>query len=280
MLLLSRATRPLLLLRPPSDAGPAELGGVQLHPRRLSNVSRIVLLRNGESAANIDVEEYCRTPDWRIGITERGERQARNAGARLVEMLGPGAPVYCYFSPYLRSKATMQHVMDEISERLDIVGIREDARLRDGDMGRFCSPEELRACLQERVRYGKFFYRFPHGESAADVADRVSSFLDAFQRERLEFPDDTTVVITTHGQWIRLFVKRWFNLTVETYDSMMSPPVGTCVQLERVHSNFYKLTPDSIAALNLSHIATCNDAGYRFRNTRILGSLEEGAPYM
>lgn len=28
----------------------------------------------------------------------------------------------------------------------------------------------------ERLRYGRFFYRFPHGESGADVYDRMTVF--------------------------------------------------------------------------------------------------------
>lgn len=30
----------------------------------------------------------------------------------------------------------------------------------------------------ERLRFGRFFYRFPHGESGADVYDRMTIFED------------------------------------------------------------------------------------------------------
>ena len=78
------------------------------------NVSRILLVRNGESDANVDVEEYCRTPDWKIGLTSKGADQARGAGRRMIDLLGTEAPVYCYFSPYIRSKDSMRCIMEEV----------------------------------------------------------------------------------------------------------------------------------------------------------------------
>lgn len=35
----------------------------------------------------------------------------------------------------------------------------------------------------ERLRYGRFFYRFPHGESGADVYDRMTIFEDHLIRD-------------------------------------------------------------------------------------------------
>ena len=271
-----------MLLRTLLRCGPKSKMNPSQEPMRTiacENVSRILLLRNGESDANLDVDEYCRTPDWKIGLTKKGADQTRAAGKRMIDLLGTEAPVYCYFSPYIRSKESMRCVMQEIYENLNVIGVREDARLRDGDMGRFASPQELRHGLNERVEYGKFFYRFPHGESCADVMDRVSSFLDAFHREQRAFPPNTTVIVVTHGQWIRLFVKRWFNLTVETFDEMTSPPVGTCVQLHQVRGQrgggIFKLEDASIAALSIA-----DEPHNKFRNTAILGSIKDGAPYM
>ncbi len=50
----------------------------------------------------------------------------------------------------------------------------------------FLSVEALGACAQdtegkarekaERLRFGRFFYRFPNGESGADVYDRMTIF--------------------------------------------------------------------------------------------------------
>ena len=40
--------------------------------------------------------------------------------------------------------------------------------------GNFQDRERMRMEKKVRLRYGRFFYRFPDGESAADVYDRVT----------------------------------------------------------------------------------------------------------
>eukprot|EP00744_Colponema_vietnamica_P022406 GILI01032171.1.p1 GENE.GILI01032171.1~~GILI01032171.1.p1 ORF type:complete len:209 (-),score=0.12 GILI01032171.1:43-576(-) len=163
---------------------------------------------------------------------------------------------------------------------LNIFGVREDSRLRDGDIGRFADVEELNQCLKERESYGKFFYRFPHGESGADVCDRVSSFLDAFQREKEGFPPNTTVLLVTHGLTIRMLVKRWFHLNVSTFHTMTSPPPGKCVELTCVgEGQSFKLTDESVEYLSLPKSLTESN-GYAYRNKSMFGSLSIGAPYV
>ena len=40
--------------------------------------------------------------------------------------------------------------------------------------GNFQDREKMRKEKEVRLRYGRFFYRFPDGESAADVYDRIT----------------------------------------------------------------------------------------------------------
>lgn len=248
------------------------------------NVDRILLIRNGESTANVDIEEYCRTPDWKVDLTPSGVRQAHAAGTHLASTLN-GAPVYVYFSPYLRSVQSMKALLASgkaAPTPLNIVGVREDARLRDGDIGTYQGGiEELKKCIADRELYGKFFYRFPNGESGADVYDRVTSFLDAFQREKQKLPQGTTVAIVTHGLTIRLFIKRWFHLNVDTFHSMVSPPPGHSVELVRVghDEHSFMLSESDLNVLSLpKSLSEAN--GYANRNKRALGSVSIGAPYV
>nr|CAJ2479931.1 unnamed protein product [Leishmania braziliensis] len=162
----------------------------------------------------------------------------------------------------------------------NIIGVREDVRLRDGDIGRYTSVDELMHHLVERERYGRFFYRFPFGESGADVCDRITSFLDAFQRERVEFPMDTNVVIITHGLTMRMFIKRWFYLTVDTFHKMKSPPPGSLCTLTRLHHrSCFRLDECCVESMNLP-LSLNEFNGYKYRNKQLLGSMSSGAPYM
>ena len=204
-----------------------ELGIPQHLPKRM------ILVRHGESKANADPSEWCRTPDWKIELTDRGKEQAREAGIKVKKLVGDD-PVYFYVSPYRRAQETLAQLKPSFPIK-QVVGEREDPRLREQDVGNFQDLERMKAIWRERDEFGRFFYRFPNGENGADVCDRVSSFLDSLFRERKvrAQPVDTNVVIVTHGLMIRLFIKRWFHLTVDVFHEMKNP--GNCdfVVLER-----------------------------------------------
>ena len=67
---------------------------------------RIVLVRHGESEANIDPAEYGRTPDWKIGLTQRGFDQAAQTGRSLRAFLKDELVCF-YVSPYKRAQQTL-----------------------------------------------------------------------------------------------------------------------------------------------------------------------------
>ena len=50
--------------------------------------------------------------------------------------------------------------------------MQEEVQLREQDFGNFQDMEGKKREKAERLRFGRFFYRFPNGESGADVYDR------------------------------------------------------------------------------------------------------------
>ena len=150
----------------------------QHHPqcsRRLPK--RIILVRHGESQGNLDMSAYTTTPDYRIPLTALGAEQARAAGLRIHDVVSsPGGnwKVYFYVSPYARTRATLREI-GRAFPRDRVIGAREECRVREQDFGNFQVEERMRAVKETRQRFGRFFFRFPEGESAADVFDRVAS---------------------------------------------------------------------------------------------------------
>jgi len=67
----------------------------------------------------------------------------------------------------------------------------------------------MKGFKKERNKYGPFYYRFPDGESASDVFDRVSTFLDSLWRS-FEAQKARNYVIVTHGAAIRVLLTRYF----------------------------------------------------------------------
>lgn len=97
--------------------------------------------------------------------------------------------------------------------------------MREQDFGNFQgTPQEMREIWIERAKYGHFFYRIPHGESAADVYDRCSSFNDTLFRQFKKDNFPRVLVLVTHGIWARVFLQRWFKWSVEYFESLKNIP--------------------------------------------------------
>jgi broad specificity phosphatase PhoE len=104
------------------------------------------------------------------------------------------------------------------------------------DFGNFQDSATLVRKKTERESYGRFFYRFPNGESGADVYDRLTIYEDHLVRDidAGRFTEDTAVVIVTHGLSLRVFLMRWNHWSVADYEEVHNPPNCAPLELERV----------------------------------------------
>lgn len=202
---------------------------------------RIILVRHAESEGNVDNAAYTYLPDPQVPLTPKGWRQALQAGERIrqaAETDGPGSSVgrlFFYTSPYLRSKQTYEGVAQAFAPH-EIAGVQEEVQLREQDFGNFQDAEGKRREKAERLRFGRFFYRFPNGESGADVYDRMTLFEDHLVRDinAGRFAGDSSLVLLTHGLAARIFLMRWFHWTVDQFMRVYNPPNAAPVVLERV----------------------------------------------
>lgn len=178
--------------------------------------NRIILVRHGRSAANDDPTVYSRVPDYKIELVEEGREQARTAGDRIREIIG-GESYGVYVSPYVRTVQTKDCIVERIGRKpmFDY----QDPCLREQDCGNLPGVLEAEANREARGRYGAFFYRFPNGESCADVYDRMSGFMNSLYRlfEKDACPDN--LLIITHSVAMRCFLSRWYHWTVDYFDS-------------------------------------------------------------
>ncbi|MCG8917370.1 histidine phosphatase family protein [Actinokineospora sp. PR83] len=179
---------------------------------------RIILLRHGESLGNVDELAYCRTPDHSLPLTALGEAQAARAGADLRALLGD-EPVAAYVSPYVRTVGTFR--------LLDLPAVQRcvpEPRLREQDWGNLQDPDEQQVQKRLRHEFGHFFYRLPHGESGADVDDRVASFLSELEHRVARDPHHPdTAVVVSHGLTVRLLCRRAFSWSIDLFESLSNP---------------------------------------------------------
>ncbi|ORY06988.1 phosphoglycerate mutase-like protein [Basidiobolus meristosporus CBS 931.73] len=201
---------------------------------------KIILLRHGESVANLDKSIHRVVPDHKIRLTKKGVEQAREAGKRLQQEILPTDKLQFYVSPYLRTRQTFKELSSTLSTKEYIV--YEEPRLREQDWGNFQAPPEImKKICEEREKYGHFYYRIPNGESGADVYDRLSTFIESLHRafDKPDFP--SVLVLVTHGLMARLFVMRWFRTSVEEFESQDNLRHCEFIVMEKTPDERYKL---------------------------------------
>lgn len=181
-------------------------------------------------------------PDYTIELTEKGVEQARKAGQNLKKMVGAES-LYFYISPFWRTRSTFENIVRFFPKNQ--FKYSEEPRLREQEWGYLRSYDEFQRLKRVREDYGIFYYRFPGGEAASDVYDRINDLLGSLHRDFMEdnFPENC--VLITHSLAIRLFVMRWFHLTVEDFEDMASPGNAEMVVLEydNVNDEYQLLTP-------------------------------------
>ena len=113
--------------------------------------------------------------------------------------------------------------------------VKDEPRIREQDFGNFQKLSSMKDVLQKRATYGHFFFRFPQGESAADVFNRVGNFQETLFRHfrTVDFnkPRDV-VVLVTHGIFSRVFLMKWFGWTYEEFESFTNVPNGCVIVME------------------------------------------------
>ncbi|KAL0025571.1 hypothetical protein WJX79_002535 [Trebouxia sp. C0005] len=203
---------------------------------------RIILVRHAESEGNIDNFAYTYVPDPQVPLTLRGMQQAEQAGQKIKQAMdSDGQPynLFFYTSPYKRSRQTHDSVSSCFAAN-QLKGVQEEVQLREQDFGNFQDADGKQKEKAERLRFGRFFYRFPNGESGADVYDRMTIFEDHMIRDinAGRFRDNTSLVLLTHGLALRVFLMRWFHWTVDQFMNVYNPPNAEPLILERVPENF------------------------------------------
>eukprot|EP01089_Gocevia_fonbrunei_P020745 TRINITY_DN7798_c0_g1_i1.p1 TRINITY_DN7798_c0_g1~~TRINITY_DN7798_c0_g1_i1.p1 ORF type:complete len:318 (+),score=31.85 TRINITY_DN7798_c0_g1_i1:101-1054(+) len=207
----------------------------------LNRPKRIILIRHGESEGNIDAKIYSVTADNQVPLTYKGKLQAEEAGRKLIDLV-QDETVRFFVSPYQRSLQTFEYILKGSGISKSKYSVREEPRLREQDWGNFQNPENVKLSMLERRKFGAFYFRFPQGESGADVYDRVTSFWESVYREFKFTHCLENFVMISHGVTLRLFLMRYFKWTVEEFHSLWNFQNCQMVIMELNDQGTYQLT--------------------------------------
>lgn len=205
-----------------------------------STIDRILLVRHARSVANVDPTIPLSTPDHMIPLVDpQDDADARAAGAA-VGTLGIDPESVCsWSSSFLRCRQTEAIVLAGAFGQADAtINRRESFLLREQDFGDWdglsdAEIEERDPQHWEKRRraldtLGIFYFRYPNGESRADVVERMSIFIGKIHRSRYR-----THLIFLHGVTQRAFRMAWMNRSVEWFEAERNPDNASVLLIER-----------------------------------------------
>mmetsp|Transcript_96561 Transcript_96561/g.272972 ORF Transcript_96561/g.272972 Transcript_96561/m.272972 type:complete len:503 (+) Transcript_96561:48-1556(+) len=186
---------------------------------------RIIMVRHGESEGNVDKSVYQRKPDNALELTDRGSAQALAAGLRIKGLIGEDK-VHLFVSPFQRTLQTARNIALALGDQ--IIHTEKDPRIREQEFGNL-QGADFETYREEQKMVGRYFYRFPTGESGADVYVRVKDWWDSAMLPlnlRPMFPHADTVVVVTHGLTMRLILMSMFMWSPNTFHTVWN--AGNC----------------------------------------------------
>lgn len=196
------------------------------------------IIRHGQSAGNvardaaeaaghalIDIAER----DVDVPLSDLGVQQAQALGHWFSALPGPQRPTVILTSPYVRARATAQHILDHSGVDPEDVLLIADERLREKEFGildrltRHGILQKYPELGEQRAHVGKFYFRPPGGESWCDVILRLRSLLDTIIREHRS----ENVVVVGHQVIVNCFrylLERMDEQTILDVDRMGDVP--------------------------------------------------------
>eukprot|EP00937_MAST-01D_sp_MAST-1D-sp2_P007016 g7016.t1 len=225
---------------------------------------RIILLRHGQTHGyshtcncQIDGVPVCSSkPEHDRPLTDKGFEQALVAGNELKALVGDEKTRFLV-SPYRACKQTFDCVSVPFDPNR--CNFREEPRLRNQDLGAWWKDLDGDQIVKkkERVRgeAGNFYYRWPGGESCADVYDRISLLFESLHKERTR-PHADNYVLVSHTVTCQMFLMKWFHWDVSTFEKLDKFRTGQFVVMERQADGRYKIANEIFTQRSLARTTT------------------------
>lgn len=132
-------------------------------------------------------------------------------------------------SPYKRARETSRIIEGSLGNL--VVGSREDVLLVEQQWGLFDGlndqeqeksyPKEFECIQKNDLSKGKFWSKFPLGESGLDIATRIRIFFESLYRDKEEGINNH--IIISHGTTIRIFIQMWMGYSHEWFHDESVP---------------------------------------------------------
>lgn len=185
----------------------------------------------------MDKSLYSKIPDYAITLTKKGAEQAKEAGRILAEEEGGFIFVS---SSYFRTRQTADYMIDSIDSHR-ILNRFETPLLREQEWNNGLPTAFNQSLEHERGKSSTFYYRFPGGESGADVLNRMVLFCHGFLKEIEEYcrvSGEQNLVVVTHGYAARILLMALLGWTVENFEMVRNLKNCEIVKVALTESGF------------------------------------------
>lgn len=209
-----------------------------MQPER--SIDRVILVRHARSIANDDSRLYRAMADHSIPLVHVADDPAALVAGTAVASLGLDPATVCsWSSTYLRCVQTEALVSAAAwGPQAAAIQRRTSFLLREQEFGDWDSLTEEEIAASDPVRfqrrrmlsdaYGRFYFRYPMGESRADVTQRVTLFIGKIHRSH--FPNH---IVFLHGVTQRSFRMAWMNHSVDWFEEEPNPPNASVMVISR-----------------------------------------------
>jgi broad specificity phosphatase PhoE len=178
----------------------------------------LVFVRHGQSEANVfhnsgkdhpGREEFSKTPDWQVRLTDKGREQAHLTGNWIKRNFPESFFGEAYVSKYVRARETAGHLGLGLKWKESLFLIERDAGLFHA----FSAHEQ--AVEKEMAKRDPFFHKFGKGTglSIADLTVSTQLFFDTLHR----VGEDKSVIAVCHGERMSSILYSLTRMTPETF---------------------------------------------------------------
>lgn len=208
---------------------------------------KIYLIRHTQSKGNADPSEYFRTLDNNIGLTEKGEEDARKISTKIVSIIDQLQELESsydkytnfkmFYSSYKRTIETATIIRNGLLEtnRVRIDGFFEQPLLHERRWG---SLRDIVASGNKTEEHFDFFYQPNSGESFSQCYQRAV----LFHQHLLNTSKYEHNIVVAHGEFNKLYLMYLLGWSVKDFERYKSPRNGEVFLIDTV-TGLSGLTP-------------------------------------
>jgi broad specificity phosphatase PhoE len=184
-------------------------------------LSRILLIRHGQSQEDVDPNVKGREQDHRISITSTGKQQVLALAKQLRSAMGAYQRVRLTSSHSTRARQTMRLFEQQFPSIAFETTI--EPCVRNLDWGNV-DESSIRAVEAARYRAGVLYFQFPGGDNTPAFVADIETYVERLLRDGVRSYAPECVIIFTHGFALRVIAKALLKMSDEEFRYLANPP--------------------------------------------------------